>query len=140
MAWTVERMIVLGYYDGPTQGLVRLQGGDTYRFEAVAFDIESDRRVLKLWALSSASFEHMAQVLTNALGEARWPIWVPHWNFRSDVERLRIEREVEQISPRDHLIAVALCDDTVEFCVKMKDINDHRAAEVTDWFGLFSAG
>jgi hypothetical protein len=68
--------IVLGYYDGPTEGIVRCQKcGRVYHYVMVAWDEGQDVRVYALWALRLDLFSQVERLLV-AEGPPRYPDWV----------------------------------------------------------------
>src|SRR3954453_8191347 len=78
----VEKVLALGWYDGPTQGVLECSDGRCYRFDMVSRE-ESDHRDLiesRLSPASPADFKRLVSLLEQ-YQPAKWPIWVPSWSF-----------------------------------------------------------
>ncbi|MCA1789614.1 MAG: hypothetical protein LC667_07095 [Thioalkalivibrio sp.] len=132
--WRVARLIALGYYDGPTEGLVELaDGSGVYRFDMIDADPERDLRAIKLSALPSDTFDEIVNVLESELGPARWPVWVPRWEFGSEARRHETEERIDSMCARARPFAIAACDDTLERCLKVAPIPDRTAADIKQW-------
>jgi hypothetical protein len=88
-----RKVIVLGYYDGETSGLVKCANCPTsYRFELVAWDNQQENRIFSLAVIDPLVFESITQELARG-GEPRWPVWVPR----------RLESEVGEEKSRNAL-------------------------------------
>lgn len=132
--WQVARLIALGYCDGPTEGFVELANGKgAYRFEMIGEDRERDLRAVRLSALPSDAFDEIAKILQAELGSARWPTWVPRWEFASETRRHETEQRIDAISARARPFAIAACDDTLERCLRLGPILDRTGAELIQW-------
>lgn len=132
--WRVSRLVALGYYDGPTEGVVELADGwGAYSFNMIAADTERDLRAIKLATLPPTKFDELVRLLEEELGPARWPIWVPMWEFRSDERRRVAEERVNAIYATAEPIAIAACDDTLERCLKVKDLRENPEANIEEW-------
>ena len=84
----VQKVLALGYYDGPTDGLLRCEDGRVYRFEMLAWDSETqDVRVFSLAPTPPAAFDQLAALFARR-EKPRWPVWAPSWH-----EELREETD-----------------------------------------------
>ena len=59
----VLKILALGYYDGPTDGLLQCENGLVYRFEILAWDSEAqDVRVFSLAPMPPTAFDRLAEL------------------------------------------------------------------------------
>lgn len=93
----IKQLIALGYYDGPTSGLVKIvvDGEERYfTFDLLSWDELQDKRVFGLSELVEQSlFDRIVELA----GPPRWPIWVPEWRFGSESIKATAEQVVEQV-------------------------------------------
>jgi hypothetical protein len=134
-----SRIIALGWYDGPTAGLLQCGAcSREYRFELLdeLFDgeDEQDLRVYSLAPLVSGSVTR----LTDALSRyelPRIPIWVPHWEFPTEAEKSELDRLSDQIldgaGPPELVIATPDLSETI---VATKTVTPEDLVQITDWF------
>jgi hypothetical protein len=92
-----QKILALGYYDGPTSGLLKCDDGRAYRFEIVAWEPETqDLRVFTLASIPTTAFERLVELF--ARREApRWPVWVPSWHEGVREETAAILKETGSI-------------------------------------------
>ena len=128
-----SKLVVLGYYDGPTAGLLQCEVCSTaYRFEMLDIDPDWDEgldvRIFSLSQLSPGSFEELIEICENFFGIPDWPIWVIIWNFSSEAEENQVFRKIQEIENRviNRQIIVAALDLSKEIIV----------AKEMDWFSL----
>lgn len=136
--WHPRRVVVTGYYDGPTEGIIDF-GDDigVYCFEAVAFDFGREMRVLKLARVASEQLESVLETLCSALGPPRWPFWVPMWSFSDEKTQRSTEDQLDAFCAKGETVAAALTNDTVEKCFAIRKIDEHSAAVMSDWLSFF---
>jgi hypothetical protein len=88
---TPTRMILLGYYDGPTEGVIQFADGAVYRFVMP----DEDEQLARQWfprdyafsPLPSDALDRLEVVLAEHLTPQR-PSWYVNWQFETpDVER-----------------------------------------------------
>jgi hypothetical protein len=93
-----DRAIALGYYDGPTQGLVRCgHCNRVFRFVTVDSVHEDESiRIYSLAPLSNDSWERLVIALLPYM-EPIWPMWVPLWAFPSETDRIAVEQIVDEL-------------------------------------------
>jgi hypothetical protein len=91
----VSRVIMLGYYDGATEGVVEFGPiRESYWFQWV--DAESPtpatlrRRTYTLRPLPADALERLTAVLSPYI-TPKWPAWFPIWRFASE----EIERDID---------------------------------------------
>src|SRR4051794_28105965 len=72
----VQKILALGYYDGPTEGALLSAPDRVYRFRLLAWDEETqDLRFFALAPLPPPAFERLAGVFARH-ETPRWPVWV----------------------------------------------------------------
>lgn len=92
----VTRFVVLGFYDGATDGILQLgDGGPVFRFELPADEGEaealtSSERTFDLRPLPADALDRLTIVLA-PYHPPTWPGWFPRWVFPNE----RTERDVE---------------------------------------------
>lgn len=92
---TPTRMIVLGYYDGPTDGLLQFgDGGPVFRFvvpdEEIQLSRNATQREYAFSAMPPDAFDRLEFILAEHLKPSN-PGWYANWQFATP----EIEREVE---------------------------------------------
>jgi hypothetical protein len=139
--WHPRRVVVTGYYDGPTEGIIHF-GDDIgiYCFKAVAFDFDREMRVLKLSRVTSEQFESVLHMFPSTLGQPEWPFWVPIWNASGADENARrtTATEIDALCARGEPVAAVLTDDTIEKCLAIRKIDAHSDSVIVDWLSLFA--
>jgi hypothetical protein len=99
----VTRVLILGYYDGATDGVFQCgDGGPVYRFEMTAEDRlpdGPDGRTFDLRPLPPDALDRLAVVLA-PYHATQWPVWAPLWTFPSDDARRETEQAVDDILGR----------------------------------------
>lgn len=79
----VVRVIALGYYDGPTEGVLQTAEGAAYRFDLIGEEHNPDGlddRTFALRLLPEGAFEEVAELVGGsaaAVVVARWPVAGP---------------------------------------------------------------
>src|SRR5579884_2430380 len=96
------KMVVLGFYDGPTSGVAECTHCDSvYVFDTLAWDDAQDMRIYALSSLPREAMDELVNLLSVATSEApRWPVWVPIWRFTSPVSEDHVRRQVDLILSR----------------------------------------
>lgn len=97
----VSRVLALGFYDGPTEGILQLRdSGEVFRFQMLdsrtAEGSEEEIRVFGLHPLPGDSLDRIAGLL-GPFQPPRWPVWCPVWKFPSEEVKGAIDREIETI-------------------------------------------
>jgi hypothetical protein len=96
----VTRVLILGYQDGATDGVLQLgDGGPVYRFEMTGERHNPDgcdERTFDLRPLPTGALDRLAGVLA-PYHAPRWPVWAPIWTFPSDDARSAAEAAVDAI-------------------------------------------
>jgi hypothetical protein len=96
-----DRAIVLGWYDGPTEGLVRCGACHrVYRFKMLDW-VDEDRgiRVYSLAPLPSDSMDLLVEALS-PYRTPSWPMWAPLWKFPTEEDRIAVDRAVDDLMAR----------------------------------------
>jgi hypothetical protein len=96
----IDRVIVFGWYDGPTNGVLQLgKDGPVYRFALLdegQLQDDTDHRAYGLYALPGEVWSRLVTAIAPYIAP-RWPVWVPMWRFPSDEIRQAVERETAQV-------------------------------------------
>jgi hypothetical protein len=122
-------VLALGYYDGPTDGLLwEDQAGRAYRFEMLAWDDRQDLRVFRLRELPASAFAQLVDRLSRC-EPPRWPLWVPSW--RAEMEP-PTEEALRQAGPSVWVIAA---EDLLGEIVAAKPAPTSAAVDA-DWFSF----
>lgn len=130
-----SKLIALGYYDGPTSGLVQCDTcSAVYRFEMLDWDEDEDVRIFSLSPLPAEAFDQIVKVCEQS-SSPKWPIWVPIWKFASSAEENQANQEIEQIlnQAKNPQLIVAAQDLTQEIIATQK-VEIDNLNQVKDWF------
>jgi hypothetical protein len=140
-----SRVVALGYYDGPTSGVAECRAClACYRFELLDelpdWDAGDDLRVFSLAPLSPEAFERLVNASPGSEA-ARWPLWVPRWEFASEAERQEADRTVQQVldSAPPPCQAIATRDNLSEV-VACRRVTSEELASVRDWVAFLGLG
>ena len=99
----VTRVLILGYYDGPTNGVLRLgDGARIYRFDRTdedGFPVSTDGREFQLRPLPPESWDRLVAIIGEHIPPS-WPNWAPLWRFPSPEIQRDVESEVDAILDR----------------------------------------
>lgn len=130
-----SRIIALGFYDGPTSGVLQCETCQTaYRFDLLDWNDDHDVRVFRLAALPPQAFAECVQVLAQA-GPPRWPVWVPRRGPEETAAAVdgALEPVLAQARPAELLVAWAGYGETIfaARCVEAAVLRD-----VPEWFAL----
>ena len=77
-----DRVIALGYYDGPTEGVLSCGAcGKNYVFRMCGWDPDDDDvRVFELRPVGNSSLDSVLEIFAH-VGPPRSPVWLPLWRF-----------------------------------------------------------
>jgi hypothetical protein len=133
----ITQILALGFYDGPTNGLLRCgEDGRVYRFDLLDDDLEQDIRIFGLAPLDSNAMTRLVEALS-PYQESRWPVWVPRWEFPKEAIRSALDNLTDQIlngaGPPEFAIATS---DLVKEILLAKEITVEDLASVADWFSF----
>ncbi len=129
-----DRAIVLGWYDGPSDGLIRCGACKRiFRFELL--DSVDEDREIQIYSLAQLPADSMDR-LVNALSpfmKPYWPMWAPLWKFPTEDDRIRVDRAVDDLiaracSPEVVVMTSGLLDEILD----LKPVSaplDYRSAE-----------
>src|SRR6266542_238922 len=95
------RMIVLGFYDGPTEGVIQFEpDGPAFRFEMPDEDDQLGRRnrarEFLFFPLPPGTVDRLAALLAPYQPPA-WPVWCPLWQFPTPVIRAEVEAATDAL-------------------------------------------
>jgi hypothetical protein len=130
-----DRAIVLGWYDGPTEGLVRCGTcGRIHRFERLD-SVDEDRgvRLYSLAPLPADTMDRLVDMLAPFLPPS-WPIWAPLWKFPTEDDRIAVDRAVDELmartaAPECVIATTGLLDPISE----TKAVPANGAGQIHDW-------
>ena len=94
-----RRLLIFGYYDGATDGVLETASGEVYRFDFVdeVRDPDGrDRRTFLLRPLPADALDRLAAVIAPYIPPA-WPDWLPIWRFPDDAVRAEVESQMDAI-------------------------------------------
>ncbi len=94
------RMLLLGYYDGPTDGVIQFATGAVYRFVMPDEEVQLSRRWFPreytLHPLPPDALDRLEAVLAEHLTPQR-PAWYVNWQFESPEVERDVDRRVAAI-------------------------------------------
>lgn len=128
----VSRIIALGWYDGPTEGILQIGAtGANYRFQMIDEDGRGaaglDPRVFRLYALPPDAFDSIIAAIDSPQ-EPRWPVWAPIWKFPTEEVRIAAERKIDEIMALAGPLAWLLVGDLVRGPVRVVSLALARAS------------
>jgi hypothetical protein len=130
-----DRAIVLGWYDGPTEGLVRCGTcGRSHRFELLD-SVDEDRgvRLYRLAPVPADTMDRLDDALARFMAPS-WPMWVPLWKFPTEDDHIAVDRAVDELMARaaapEFVIATS---DLLDEIVEIKAVPASATGEVHDW-------
>jgi hypothetical protein len=94
-----RRLLILGYYDGATDGVLEADTGDIYRFDLLD-EVHNpdgcDHRSFVLRPLPADSLDRLTEIIGEHIPPA-WPHWFPIWRFSSDAIRQDVDTRIDAI-------------------------------------------
>jgi hypothetical protein len=127
----VQKVLAFGYYDGPTEGVLQCSNGQTYRFDLLAWEPETqDLRLFCLSPLPAPGWEQLT-TLCAAREAMRWPVWVVGWH---EGLHQSIQESLRQAGPVEWVVAT---EDLQGEILRVKAIRPDELARVTDWSAFF---
>jgi hypothetical protein len=90
------RLLVLGFYDGPTEGFASGINGDLpYFFKVAAWDEGQNRRLYLLGQIPKPIYQELLAILTSVEQTSSDCIWTPSWKFDNVELEARVNSIVE---------------------------------------------
>ncbi|MFO0799747.1 MAG: hypothetical protein U0804_19930 [Gemmataceae bacterium] len=94
-----SRVLILGFYDGATDGVVEFGPGSVYRFDWADDSPErcgDPERTFTFRPLPADALDRLTAVITpfHAPG---WPVWLPDWSFPTAADRDAVTAAVDAI-------------------------------------------
>ena len=123
-----DRVIALGWYDGPTEGLVRCGAcARVYRFDLLD-SVDEDRgiRLYSLAPVPTDTMDRLVDVLSPFMTPS-WPMWAPLWKFPAEDDRIAVERAVNELMAK-----VAAPEFVIETAGLLDEIDSVKAAPAAD--------
>jgi hypothetical protein len=142
----ISRILVLGYYDGPTNGVLQCgEAGAVYKFDFV-YDLvdglssPEDRllelRVYSLAPLPAKALTELASAYSR-FWPPRWPVWVPIWHFGNKDDEEAMNRLTDQVlrqaGPVNWVVASFDLTGTIRAA---KSVTPQDLARITDWLAF----
>jgi hypothetical protein len=142
--------IALGYYDGPTDGVVRCQRcASVYFYALVAWDEGQDIRIYALRALPVDVFAQLEQILAKN-SPPKYPDWIPVWDAVIVAQQKRIDELLftaadcfsEAVylvmgeSPTG-LIRIRTIDRAIRRALIVRASQGNRIDDLENWVGFF---
>jgi hypothetical protein len=91
------KVISLGFYDGPTSGVLQCETcSANHKFDMLDWDEQQEVRIFRLAQLPSGSLDRCVRVYAD-IGSPRWPLWVPSVESSSPETRDAVNRTVQQV-------------------------------------------
>lgn len=113
-----SRVLILGYYDGATDGVIEFGPGAVYRFDW-ADEVHNpdgcDERTFTLRLLPADALDRLAAAIApfHAPG---WPVWAPAWTFPTAIDRDAVTAAVDTIlGEAGDVVGSVVTADTVRF-------------------------
>ena len=114
----VSRVLILGFYDGATDGVLQLgDGGPVYRFDLCDEEHNPegcDTRSYILRPLADDALDRLTAILAE-YHEPKWPAWLPVWQFPTPQIQADVTARVDAILAAGEPEWVITTTDTVEF-------------------------
>jgi hypothetical protein len=130
-----DRAIMLGWHDGPTEGLVRCSTCNRiFRFVMLdSLDEDREIRIYSLAPLARDSWERLIIALSPFMAPI-WPMWVPRWKFPSEADRIAVERVIDDLfTQADHPDFVVVTPALLDEIHEAKLMSSSEAPQVHDW-------
>jgi hypothetical protein len=123
----VREVLALGYYDGPTDGVLRCGDRRVYRFELLTWEQQTqDLRVFALSPLPPAAWDQLIALCT-CQEAPRWPVWVPSWH---EGRNEPVDAILQQAGPVEWVLAT---EDLHGEIPRVKAIQAGELTAITDW-------
>lgn len=136
--WNPHRVLVTGYFDGPTEGIIDLgEPIGVFCFDEMAFDAERETRVSRLSAVPIDLFERIVDALSSVFGPPKWPFWIPLWQFEDENVKRKIESQLDALRARAVVTLAVLTDDSLEKCLGVQGLDQYAPSSASEWFQLF---
>lgn len=132
------KVLALGYYDGPTNGLLQSgEEGPVYKFDLMDerwIPQEEDCRVFVLAPVPSNSLTELTNLYSPFL-VPHWPLWVPLWQFPTKEIQQSMDRATDEVlgraSPVEWVLAATDLLGTIHAA---RAVGPEEFSQITDWF------
>jgi hypothetical protein len=131
-------VIVLGYVDGPTHGILECgTTGATYKFDILERD---DVRFYSLAPLPQDSVADFVRLL-GPYQQPRWPVWCPLWSFPSESVRKELEHETDRVLARAGPVEwIVAAEELSQDILAARRLTADDLRSVTDWHAFLGLG
>ena|SRR5215467_3760964 len=134
------KVLALGYYDGPTNGLLQSgEAGPVYKFDVVDdlwISNGEDVRVFTLAPVPSNSLTELTNLYSQFL-VPHWPFWVPPWSFPTKEIQQRMERATDDVLGRAGPVEWALAaTDLLGTIHAARAVGPEEFSQITDWYSF----
>lgn len=97
MSLSSPKLIVLEFYDGPTEGFVRrVEYGLVYYFRTVAWDAQQDRRLYLLGIVDESVFVKLLGLLNERNPMMGKVVLTPIWEFDNSEQEIQANKLIEE--------------------------------------------
>jgi hypothetical protein len=138
----VTRVLALGYYDGPTNGVLQCgDGGSVYKFDLIEgpFSIEDglwDMRVFVAAPLPGGVLAQLAEAYSR-FWAPRWPVWVPMWHFADPAEEQAMNRLTDEVLRQAGSVEWAIATTDLLTTIRAaRAVTAEDLARVSDWLAF----
>lgn len=124
-----SRLLALGYYDGPTEGIAECAEGHVAVLRLRDWDQYQDLRVFSVREYPDVRFDEL-EIAVSEFEEPTWPIFLPTQPLSARADAL-VQRLLDDAWPPDYLIASTDPTGTIRASRLYSGIADTNAC---DWF------
>jgi hypothetical protein len=134
--WGDPTVIVIGYFDGETEGLLRCSiCGQAFRFQLVDWDKNQDERIFSLTRVVAPTYEAILSTLAKAYGEPSTRYWVPNNSSLTNVAREAVNNVVaDLLRDSNRPEAVLLTEHIEREILSLAILKQEIPLESTDWW------
>ena len=124
-----SRMLVLGYYDGPTEGIAECREGHVAVLRMVDWDDRQDVRVFSVCELPSAPFNELERLVAETENPT-WPVFLPRVPL-SDAGECAVQGLLDKAQRPEYVVA---CESPVGTVVASSAYPEGVEPDRHDWF------
>jgi len=135
------RILALGFYDGPTSGVLQCRAcAQVYKYDMLDWDEDHNIRIFRLALLPADALDRCVKILAPN-GPPRWPVWVPMTPQPPSQEAAayadqEVQGLLEEAQPAELVVAWSGYGERV---LAAKRIPAAELVRVPDWFSADNA-
>ena len=134
------RVLALGYYDGPTNGLAQCgEDGPVYKFDLLDELYNPEGLDLRAFALAPAPRNSLAELITaySPHLSPQWPLWVPLWMLPTKEIQQAMERVTDEVLGRAGAVEwILAAADLLGELQAARTVRPEELSAITDWFAF----